>query len=339
MRNLRPEQEIIDSWKGGSPADPLVSICCITYNHESFIEDALEGFLIQETDFPFEILINDDASTDRTAVIIREYESAYPNIIKPIYQTENQYSKGNKPGLLNRERAKGKYIALCEGDDYWTASNKLMKQIDFLEMNPEYSICFHSVKIWKDSQLIDDYITREVPETSSIRELANGNYIHTPSVVYRNRLFEHTKNMKKSPIGDYFLHMMNAKYGKIKKIHENMAVYRVHAGGNMSSICYSKNMWMTLVTLSLMLKEFDTRVQEIFLRKMKYLAETLLFDPSELSKKETVILQKIMAENFPDFFIRLMQENNKNREKLNSGKNATKIIFHKIKAKFFKVSN
>ncbi|AFJ01907.1 glycosyltransferase [Methylophaga frappieri] len=95
MRNLRSQTEIMASWEGDL-SSPVVSICCITYNHDAYIEDALEGFLIQETDFPFEILIHDDASTDRTADIIREYEAAYPNLIKPIYQVENQYSQGKK---------------------------------------------------------------------------------------------------------------------------------------------------------------------------------------------------------------------------------------------------
>src|SRR6056297_583375 len=124
MRNLRSEQQIMANWYDG-PSNPIVSISCITYNHEPYIEDALEGFLLQETDFPFEILIHDDASTDHTADIIREYESTFPTLIKPIYQSENQYSQGNRPGIINIKRAKGEYIALCEGDDYWTDPFKL----------------------------------------------------------------------------------------------------------------------------------------------------------------------------------------------------------------------
>ena len=89
--NLRSEQKIMESWKG---VKPIVSIFCTAFNHEEYLEEALEGFLIQKTDFPFEILIHDDASTDNTADIIREYENAYPNIIKPIYQIENQTSTG-----------------------------------------------------------------------------------------------------------------------------------------------------------------------------------------------------------------------------------------------------
>lgn len=119
---------------------PLVSICCLTYNHVEYIRDAIESFLMQKTTFPIEILIYDDASTDGTAEIIREYEKKYPNLIFPIYQQENQWSKGNSPGIINRQRAKGKYLAYCEGDDYWTDSFKLQKQVDFLEAHPDYGM-------------------------------------------------------------------------------------------------------------------------------------------------------------------------------------------------------
>lgn len=122
--------------------EPLVSICCLAYNHEPYIKQCLEGFLIQKANFPFEILIHDDASTDNTQDIIREYELKYPEIIKPIYQHENQYSKGvGVTRVFQFPRARGKYIAFCEGDDYWTEPYKLQKQVDFLEANPGYSMC------------------------------------------------------------------------------------------------------------------------------------------------------------------------------------------------------
>lgn len=124
---------------------PLVSICCITYNHAQFIRKCLDGFLMQQTDFPIEILIHDDCSTDGTTEIIREYEAKYPDLIFPLYEEENQYqqSKAAEIDLYNYRRARGKYIAYCEGDDYWTDPLKLQKQVDFMEANPEYSVCFH----------------------------------------------------------------------------------------------------------------------------------------------------------------------------------------------------
>lgn len=130
----------------------LVSICCLAYNHENFIRDCLDGFIIQKTDFDFEILIHDDASTDKTADIIKEYEALFPKIIKPIYQSENQYSKGiGVSANFNFPRAKGKYIALCEGDDYWIDPYKLQKQVDFLEVNSDYGLVCTDFSILEQS--------------------------------------------------------------------------------------------------------------------------------------------------------------------------------------------
>ena len=134
----RTQEDIIRKWPKQWEL-PTVSIRCITYNQEPYIAQALDGFLMQDTDFPFEVVVHDDASTDRTADIIREYERNYPKIVKPIYEKENLYIKQNK--LFNKivnDACRGKYIALCEGDDYWIDTLKLQKQINFLEKNPDY---------------------------------------------------------------------------------------------------------------------------------------------------------------------------------------------------------
>lgn len=156
LASLRTESEIIANWKGNIDK-PIVSICCITYNHEPYIEDALEGFLMQETNFPFEIVIRDDASTDVTADIIRFYEKKYPRIIKPIYEKENGYQKGVKPADVTISNATGKYIAFCEGDDYWTSSKKLQMQFDFLSNNDDFKFCWTRFKTFQqNSNVIDD---------------------------------------------------------------------------------------------------------------------------------------------------------------------------------------
>ena len=126
---------------GRNQKDPLVSILCITFNHANFIRNTLEGFLIQKTNFPIEIIIYDDASQDGAQMIIKEYEAHFPSIIKPIYQGENQYSKNVDVGKdFIFPNIKSKYIAICEGDDYWTDPLKLQKQVDFLEKNEEFGL-------------------------------------------------------------------------------------------------------------------------------------------------------------------------------------------------------
>ena len=135
---------------------PLVSICCLTYNHAPYLRQCTDGFMMQERTFPIEILIHDDASTDGTQDIIREYEEKFPDIIKPQYQAENQYSKGKMVEAYNYFRAEGRYIALCEGDDYWTDPQKLQKQVDFLESYPDYVMCSHRYRIYFQQEQRDE---------------------------------------------------------------------------------------------------------------------------------------------------------------------------------------
>ena len=123
-----------------------VSVYCLAYNHEKYIRSALEGFVNQKTAFRYEVIIHDDCSQDGTADIIRKYAEEYPDIIKPIFETENQYSKGVSIRDIFLEHANGKYVAFCEGDDYWIDPLKLQKQYDALEEHPECSMSTHTVK-------------------------------------------------------------------------------------------------------------------------------------------------------------------------------------------------
>lgn len=237
MRKLKTQKEIMATWVCDS-IQPLVSICCIAYNHEQFIEDALEGFLIQRTDFPFEILIHDDASKDRTADIIREYESAYPNIIKPIYQTENQYSKGNRPGHINMSRAKGKFIALCEGDDYWTDPLKLQIQVDFLEEHSDYVITFHPCVSFDENGITDRHSSASKKDLSQ-EELKKAPSIHTRTVCFRNCLQKLPPEVYTARVGDLFLWSLLGNFGKGKYLKNiKPAYYRIHDGGIFSAIKY-----------------------------------------------------------------------------------------------------
>ena len=218
--------------------DVKVSVCCLAFNHQPYIRQCLDGFVMQKCNFIFEVLIHDDASTDNTANIIKEYEAKYPEIIKSIYQTENQHSKGIKPTFsYNFPRCQGKYIALCEGDDYWTDPLKLQKQVDFLEENEDYNICFHKVKILNiKGDLVDDFITEERYEKIIEFPITQqalfkySNFIHTPSVVFRNIIDNYPIEFQFTPVGDYLLYFMLSKNGYIHRIDEVMAVYRYGYG-------------------------------------------------------------------------------------------------------------
>ena len=215
-----------------------VSICCLTYNHEPYIKQCLEGFIEQETDFEFEVLIHDDASTDNTTNIIREYEKRYPNMIKPIYQRENQFSKGIKPTVnYNFPRAQGKYIAMCEGDDYWTDPLKLQKQVDILEHNLDCIACHHwqSYSYFRDNEwVIEDapFGEREgyLPkEKSTVKDIfANKLRIKTRTVMYRNIIDEEffPDWFRNCDFGDVPLSMLMGRYGDFYFLDEVMAVYR-----------------------------------------------------------------------------------------------------------------
>lgn len=235
VRNLRTEEEIMASWKG-DVSKPVVSVCCITYNHEPYIEDALEGFLIQETDFPFEILIHDDASTDRTADIIREYEATYPSIIKSIFQKENQYSKGKKPSLFNFERANGQYIAMCEGDDYWVDPCKLQKQISFLENAPDYSGCTHASKIlYLNEGREKKSIYKGKSEIDLGYYLRKNIFMTTGSLVFRKHAVENYPEWAKGLFaGDFVIKYLTLVCGKIKYSDDIMSVYRSGVRGSWS---------------------------------------------------------------------------------------------------------
>lgn len=212
--------------------EPLVSICCLTFNHEPYIRQCLEGFIMQKTNFKFEILIHDDASIDNTATIIREYEAKYAELIKPIYQKENQYSKGISISLLNQfPRAKGKYIALCEGDDYWTDPYKLQKQVDFLETNPDYVLAFHNRQVMDINGDIKNISLGEV-EKSISRNRMISTFIPTLTMVFRNNIHEiYEKDFSDVFSGDVLIRSILSTKGSAYFFPFTGAVYRQHSGG------------------------------------------------------------------------------------------------------------
>ncbi len=206
-----------------------LSVCMITYNHQDYLLEAIESVLMQKTNFDFELVIANDNSPDNTDSIIQELLKTHKQRHKIKY-LNNKTNLGMMPNFVNAlDNCTGEYIALCEGDDYWIDENKLQKQVDFLDQNSDYSICYHKVNLKQNDLISDDTITLEGNQTTTIKDLANGNYIHTCSVIYRNFLFEKFPDyFYVAPVGDYFLHLLNSQFGKIYCIDEKMAIYRVH---------------------------------------------------------------------------------------------------------------
>ncbi|WP_281231890.1 glycosyltransferase family 2 protein [Flavobacterium gelatinilyticum] len=223
----------------------VVSVNMITYKHEPYIKQAIEGVLMQQTNFDYELIIADDCSPDATQDIINDIIKKHPrgNKIKYFRHKENIGMQEN--GIFAFNQCSGKYMALCEGDDYWTDPLKLQKQVDFLEANPDYVLCFHPINILKkDGEIVDDFITK-IPENYEILETLakHGNYIHTPSVVFRKVITNLPFEFRLTPIGDYFLYIILAEFGKIKYLEDKMAVYRFDVGviSKMSSIDIANN--------------------------------------------------------------------------------------------------
>lgn len=214
---------------------PKVVIECITYNHEKYIRDALEGFIMQQTDFPFVAIVHEDASTDGTAEILREYAEKYPDVIFPIFEKENQYSK--KDGSLTRimhtaiKATGAKYIALCEGDDYWTDPNKLQLQVDFLDSNPDYSMCFHAVEIKNEGvKSIDETFDKIISKEYSAKEILSKWIVPTCSAVLKRTVHENRPTHKDFIVGDNVLWATALTNGKVWGMENIMAVYRRNAG-------------------------------------------------------------------------------------------------------------
>jgi glycosyltransferase involved in cell wall biosynthesis len=269
-----------------------VSVLMITYNHSKYIKQAVESILEQKTNFNFELIIANDCATDNTDTIIDDIIKINPNGYKIKYFSHKK-NLGMMPNFIFlMEQAKGVYCALCEGDDYWTDNYKLQKQVNFLDENLDYSICFHNVQI-----LTIDGIKTENPiiafETSTIKDLARGNYIHTPSVMYRNHLIPKLPDyFKNAPVGDYFLHMLNAKYGKIKYIDENMAVYRVHETSYWSSKKQSERELIWIGFLKNIQENFSPEIQILIKHQINSLKKN---NKEKLYKK---IFRKLFGDKY-----------------------------------------
>ena len=271
---------------------PLVSICCISYNHEKFISQCLDGFIIQKVDFPFEIVISDDCSTDNTKKIIDTYVSKYPAIFKNVSPSKNLGSIKNFYHVL--EKASGKYIALCEGDDYWIDENKLQMQVDFLENNPEYGMCYTKAKqfIQKKRKFSRRRFGTDVRDFEDL--LFNGNRVPTLTTVFRKDLLNsYLKGIypqdKGWLMGDYPMWLYFAHESKVKFFDKVTSVYRVlensasHSDNVEKSVAFGKSYWdiRNFFSKKYLKKEFES-FNECYLRALLYVSRK----NRKLAKKE-----------------------------------------------------
>lgn len=217
----------------------------LAYNHESFIAQAIDSVLMQQVNFEYEIVIGEDCSIDKTRDILKSYSYKYPDKFRLLLPPENLGMMKNLMQTL--EACNGDYVAIVEGDDYWTSANKLQKQVDFLDSNLHLSTCFHNVQVVYEDEGIKqhpfhmqfpsyEHSTVKPLPISKLEDIVPGNFIQTCSVMFRNKLFgAFPPWFVTMPLGDWPLHILNAQYGNIGYIDQILAVYRVHKGGVWSS--------------------------------------------------------------------------------------------------------
>lgn len=308
---LRTEEEIIQRWI--HPEHCVVSICMLTYNHGEYIRDALEGILMQETNFAFEILIHDDASVDHTASIIREYETRYPSIIKPICQTINQHQLGIKISpVYNYPRANGDYVAWCEGDDCWIDKSKLQTQIDAMKNNPHCHLSFHPAKEIDCSEacggerIIGIYAGAD--EIIPLQDIMHRKYAMIPTascIITQNakrELLQFLQGKSYLTLGDLYMQFFGARRGGALYIHRVMSIYR---------ICTAHS-WTRSIK-----ENFDHRLQHE-LAMIKSYRELDIFTRHHYTKEfKLLIIQRIF------WLGQMYKKNNDNR-------------YHKIYSRFYK---
>jgi len=289
---------------------PLVSIMMVTYNHEKYLHQAIEGVLMQKVNFTYELLIHDDASTDNSAEIIHEYELKYPDIIKPLYQKKNQYSQGIDVSHFNRERAIGKYLAICEGDDYWIDQGKLQKQIDYLEQYPQYVGVGHNVYV------IDEANNRVPDDLHVYPILPEHVYTHDDAIIFKHpgqssSLVCRNIFLKMDPImfndysqlkyvnGDAKLPITLTYFGDIYCLSDIMGCYRkiLSSGSSWSSQNYKKNRLGELYVSMINLSKYSKKHFGSRLDNMELMISILIFSLgrylSHPSKENRAVLTRI----------------------------------------------
>ena len=289
-----------------SEKQPLVTIRCLVYNHEPYLRQCLEGFVMQKTNFPFEAIVHDDASTDGSAAIIKEYAEKYPDIIKPIFETENQYSKHDGTiGRIMRENTHGKYVAICEGDDYWIDPLKLQKQVDFLESHPEYVLSYTNFIVDNcDPKNVQKRRFKGIDGNICKFLITKGNPIGTVTVCIRRDIcLEYSKESLSwnltMKMGDFPLWIYASMKGPVHYLSEVTAAYRVlpHSASHNSNPRIIETFVQNATDICLFFnRKFDLGFSEKKIWKNHY--RILLIRMCEFSRKEML---KCLKETFAIF--------------------------------------
>lgn len=268
-----------------------VNVLMITFNHKKFIREAIEGVLMQKTTFDFELVIGEDCSTDTTRDICLEYRHKYPNKIRLLLPEKNI---GMLPNFIaTLQSCEGKYIALCEGDDYWTDPYKLQKQVDFLEANPEYSMCFHDAEILNFKGEFSAYFTstKFLPkEYYTDADFITQNFIPTASVVFRKKLIDINVLLESNiPSADWLIYVMLAQKGKLGYLSEKMSVWRQHIGGVYNGLSAIKEKYFKIKTISIINEYLKGKYQSevnLALSKIYYELADLYFVENKFTESK-----------------------------------------------------
>lgn len=268
-----PQQETVDA------KNIKVSVLVTTYNQEAYIAQSINSALDQETNFDYEIVIGDDASADRTPQILLELQKAHPEKIHLLLREKNMGWKGKYNFLSALKVCRGQYVAVLDGDDYWTSPHKLQRQVDFLDNHADFAMCFHDVLIQRASSPgeLERMCSPEQKEISTLEDLATTTFIPPSTIMFRNHLFaEFPKRFYKLLNGDWFLYMLNAEHGNVRYINEVMAIYRVHDEGVWSKLSYMQHLEEHIKTYKAIDAHLKFKYSHLISPKIKALRDRLL---------------------------------------------------------------
>ena len=286
---------------------PLLSVLCITYNHEKFVSQALDSFLMQETKFPIEIVVGEDCSTDNTLSVVESYKAKFPEIIKVITSQANVGVVENFRRTLMACR--GKYVAICEGDDFWTDRQKLQIQVEFMENNPEYAISYHDAYAFEEPGVSKGLqLSEEYQRDATEDDLVNARQISTLTACFRNVLKEIPTEFNQAPILDLCLWSLLGNYGKGKYLGGiSPAAYRMHQGGILSSQNEANKRRMTMQTYLCLSRFYARSGNEVASQRFTF--KTILIASSQLDVVAKIRLLASIADGLlgsPLYSIRKM---------------------------------